>query len=97
MATGFPIPNEGTKWWPSSFDYSTLLLLYDTTEKRAWLVPDSEVILHMVQYLLGQDPAIVNEQPVKLSLTAVARSDLTSNAAITIEEGYTFENAVKST
>jgi hypothetical protein len=38
----------------------TGVLPYDATEKKAGLVPESEVILHMIQYRLFQDPAVVS-------------------------------------
>lgn len=72
------------------------VLLYDSDEKRAWLVTADEVILHMAQYRLIQSPALVKRQVV-IKATGSAADTLQSNASLTLEKDYTFQDMVKNT
>jgi hypothetical protein len=76
---------------------NTRVLLYDTEERRAWLVPASEVILHMVQHRLAHNPAIHDGRPIRLDLSGSAADSLILNAGVAIEEGYTFQKMVENT
>ncbi|KAL6401515.1 hypothetical protein AUP68_15388 [Ilyonectria robusta] len=73
------------------------VLLYDSDDKRAWLVTADEVILHMAQYRLVRSPAMMDGQVVNIKATGPAAEALQSNASLTLEEGYTFQDMVKNT
>ncbi|KAK2735200.1 hypothetical protein FQN57_001340 [Myotisia sp. PD_48] len=44
----------------------TPIALYDTGEKRAWLVPASDVILHIIQHRNKLKPFKVNGKPIRI-------------------------------
>ena len=78
----------------------TPIVLYDTAEKRAWLVPASEVMLHMARHRARLAPFKINGERVKLPATKAAWLSATDillgNASIELSqyENYTFKDMI---
>lgn len=76
------------------------IVLYDTGEKRAWLVPASEVILHMIQHRHYLEPFELNTNCNTLDMNTSAGSNakqvLLQNEALSLfnDCDYTFKDAV---
>lgn len=65
---------------------TTKILLYDTAEKRAWLVRADEVILHVIQKQRFDRPFVTNGQPVKLKIGSSAADTLSLNKTSVIRD-----------
>jgi hypothetical protein len=78
----------------------TPVVLYDTAEKRAWLVPASEVMLHVAHHRNWLEPFEVDGQRIKLFATGPAgpsaKEILLKSASIDLSdcEKYTFKDMV---
>jgi hypothetical protein len=78
----------------------TSVVLYDTAEKRAWLVPASDVMLHMAHHRNWLDPFEVNGERIKLLATSPAapsaKEILLKSASIDLSdcEKYKFKDMV---
>jgi hypothetical protein len=64
----------------------TPIVLYDTGEKRAWLVAASDVLLHVAQHRHWLEPFTVNGKPIKFQSKACAKDTLLSNGLIDLQE-----------
>ncbi|KAK5047147.1 hypothetical protein LTR84_007090 [Exophiala bonariae] len=79
----------------------TPIVLYDTIERRAWLVPTSEVILHLAHSRNQDEPFEINGQPVKLFSAEpsglCAKEALLRGASVDLSdcETYTFRDLVR--
>ncbi|KIY04043.1 uncharacterized protein Z520_00735 [Fonsecaea multimorphosa CBS 102226] len=78
----------------------TRVVLYDTSDQRGWLVPASEVILHMCQHRHQIEPFEIGGSPVLLPCTRAtgqsAKDILLSNASLDLcdpsSEKYTLKD-----
>ncbi|KAF1950615.1 hypothetical protein CC80DRAFT_482470 [Byssothecium circinans] len=82
---------------------NTMVALYDTGEQRAWLVPASNVLLHMVQHRHYLEPFELNAKPIILDTTIAvgssAKQTLLKNASVRLSdsEDYTFKDFILNT
>jgi hypothetical protein len=78
----------------------TPVVLYDTYEQRAWLVPASSVMLHMVQHRHWLEPFEINGKRIKLDTNvatdSTAKKVLLRNESTILSncDDYTFKNVV---
>jgi hypothetical protein len=78
----------------------TPIVLYDTGEQRAWLVPASSVMLHMAQHRHTLEPFEMNEKRVRLNtnvpLDSSAKKVLLNNESLRLSdtEEYTFKDVI---
>ena len=78
----------------------TPVVLYDTGEQRAWLVPASNVMLHMVQHLHWLEPFKVNGKRIKLDtnvpVDSSAKKVLLTNESLRLSdaEEFTFKDVI---
>ncbi|PVH93539.1 hypothetical protein DM02DRAFT_676776 [Periconia macrospinosa] len=78
----------------------TPVVLYDTGEKRAWLVPASNVMLHMVQHRHYLEPFEIDGKPVSLDtnidVDSTAKRVLMSNESLHLSNDsyYAFKDVV---
>lgn len=76
----------------------TMVLLYDSGDRRAWLCNGCEVILHMIQSRLVLAP--INSEKVGPMIDAsrgVAKDVLLSHAQLAFEENYTIKDMIHNT
>jgi hypothetical protein len=75
---------------------STLVALYDTGEKRAWLIPASQVILHMIQHRHKLAPYLSSNIDTCVGPRALSMDMLLRNRTIFLseDENYTFQDEV---
>ncbi|KAF6806729.1 hypothetical protein CSOJ01_08632 [Colletotrichum sojae] len=62
------------------------VLLYDTGERRAWLVGADEVILHIIRKRHSMDPFYNNGQVVRIEAAGTAKQTLLSNRTLILME-----------
>jgi hypothetical protein len=78
----------------------TPVVLYDTGEQRAWMVPASDVMLHMIQHRHWLEPFERNGKRIELdtniSSDSSARKVLLKNQSLPLsdDDGYTFRDAI---
>ncbi|CAI6331744.1 unnamed protein product [Periconia digitata] len=78
----------------------TPVLLYDTSEKRGWLVPASSVILHMIQHRHNLEPFETNGKRIDLDtsigINLTAKEVLLQKESLPLssDDDYTFKDAV---
>jgi hypothetical protein len=74
----------------------TPVLLYDTGERRAWLVPASSVMLHIAQHRHWLEPFTVDDEPVRFHTGQSARETLLKSALVQLsdEEQYNFRDMI---
>jgi hypothetical protein len=101
-------PKDGKCHFQRSGPYKRILaaaekapiVLYDTAEKRAWLMPASSVMLHVANHRNWLEPFEVNSKRIKLLSTSPngpsAKEVLLKNASIELSdcEQYTFKDMV---
>ncbi|CAO2653455.1 Nn.00g028660.m01.CDS01 [Neocucurbitaria sp. VM-36] len=79
---------------------NTPIVLHDTGEKRAWLVPASEVMLHIIQHRHHLNPFTVDGKQIRLktslSATTCARTVLLENRAQRLldDEDHTYRDEI---
>lgn len=76
----------------------TPIVLYDTGERRAWLVPASSVMLHIAQHRNRLEPFMIEGKPVELQIDQSVRETLLKSALISLsdDEQYTFKDMITS-
>ncbi|KAF2634251.1 hypothetical protein P280DRAFT_554719 [Massarina eburnea CBS 473.64] len=82
---------------------NTMVALYDTGEQRAWLVPASNVMLHMAQHRHQLEPFEIDGKPIVLDTDVApgssAKQTLFKNASVRLSdtEDYTFKDFILNT
>jgi hypothetical protein len=80
----------------------TPILLYDTAEKRGYLVTATDVMLHIIQHRHRLEPYEVNNKPVVfetgVSIGSTAKETLKrhQNMSLSDDDSYTFKHAIHS-
>jgi len=103
-------PKDGICYFPRSGPYRSIIsaaektpiVLYDTGEKRGWLVPATSVMLHIAHHRNRLEPFEVNGKQVKLCAVSPtgpsAEEVLLQSSSISLSdcESYTFRDMISN-
>ena len=76
----------------------TPVVLYDSTDRRAWLIPASDVMLHIAQNRSCLEPFTFDGKPVLFQRGGSAKETLLRNASLSLsdQESYCFRDMIMS-